>query len=354
MTAIAPAALPSEIDLHLLEGFSFACRPECGLCCFTSPRVSRSEEARIRRVAPDLAVVRHEGERCIAARPDGGACQFLRGLRCAVHAVRPAPCREFPVTVHVGARLQATVVLSCPGLDLGPLLRHASGEPLPGPLGLQEELGSVRGRLGPVTERLRQESERRRRKVVRALSAGSRWVEDGEVRRELARRPLLPGPQEYVPEDPPPAADGLERLPMYAEGRAGPVALADSFGGWEALELSPEGGARSLGVGAPPGSLPALGEDARELLSAYLRYFLERDSFLAAVHLEMLNLREGTVPEHALADLHTIASTVIARGAVRSQLLGGASGPIGRREIELGVRATDQDWLDRPTWGARL
>jgi len=343
-----------EVDISLLAGFGFACRPGCGLCCFASPRVDRDDESRLRAATPTTLIVVEDGERRVAARPDGGACQFLTGLRCGIHETRPAPCREFPISVHVGTRLQATVVLSCPGLRLEPLLAGGSAvAPLPFS-GLDAELASMRRRVTPAVERRRTEAERRRRRIVRELEGQGRWVDEEEVRRQLGNRRLIPRPEEYSPEDPPVAEEGLEFLPIYFDGRAGPVALAQGLGGWEALELSPEGGSRPLGIAVPPDRPPAIDRDAEALLAGYLRYWLARDGLLAAAHVGMLSTLEGTVVDATLDDLHAIASSVLARGAVRAKLRGEDGARLTVGDVELGIRATDQDWLDRPTWGTRL
>lgn len=350
-----PTAVSShEIDTALLAGFGFVCRPDCGLCCFTSPRLDSLDEQRLRAVAPDARVVRQNGERCVAARPDGGACQFLRSLRCQVHSARPAPCREFPLSVHIGTRLQATVVFSCPGLSLSPLPSYGEARDSRPSSGLESGLDSARSRVTPAVERRRQEAERRRRKIVRTLEDEGRWVDEDEVRAQLRGRRLLPGREKYLPSQLPDVGEGLEKFPMYFDGRAGPVVLAEAEAGWEALELSPLGGSTSLGLASPPDLLPTLEADAEKLLEGFLRYWLDRDCFLAAVHLDMLSVREGNVEEVALEELHAIASDAMARAAVRVQLNGRSGARLGASDIELGIRATDQDWLDRPTWGSRL
>lgn len=144
---------------------------------------------------------------------------------------------------------------------------------------------------------------------------------------------------------------------MYYDGRPGPIAIAQGLGGWEAHELSPEGGSRPIGLAVPPEQPPSLDPDAATLLSAFLRYWLSRDCFLAAVHLELVSYpqsREGTVVEAALDDLHAIGSYVLACGAFRSKLNGKDGNRLSVADVEHGIRATDQDWLDRPTWGSRL
>jgi Fe-S-cluster containining protein len=349
-----PEPATPRLDITLLSGFSFACRPGCGLCCFTSPRLDPGDEPRIRAAAPDVSILSVEKERRLAARPDGGACQFLNGLRCGIHAARPAPCREFPISVHVGSRLQATVVLSCPGLSLEGLRSSAATRPAYAAMGLEEELSSVRRRVTPAVARTLTEAGRRRRRIVRELESQGRWVDEEDVRRKLVTGRLIPRPEEYSPDVPPGADEGLELLPMYYDGRAGPVALAEGLGGWELLELSAEGGSDSIGLVVPPDRPPTLEPLAEALLEGYLRYWLARDSFLGAVHLEMLSTGEGTVVDAALGDLHSIGSTVLARGAIRAKLRGEDGAQLSVGDIELGIRATDQDWLDRPTWGTRL
>ena len=343
-----------ELDLDLLGGFRFECRPDCGLCCFTSPRLEGDDEARLRRTMPTLRPVGREGARCIAARPHGGACELLDRLRCSVHPVRPAPCREFPVFVHVGTRLQADLVLSCPGLSLDALRGSGPGRGELAFVGLTPEVAAVRERLASTSGRRLADATRRRKRVVRELSDQGRWSEEEEVRERLARRSLVPTANEYAPSELPEVGGGLEQLPMFFDGRRGPMALAQVGEAWESVELSPEGGSESSGVAVPPALPPILDAAAEELLRGYLRHFLARDIFLAGVHWEMTRGEPGTVDEVALAELHAIGSDVLARGAVRAQLRGESGARLTALDIELGIRATDQDWLDRPTWGGRF
>jgi len=348
------AGIAPDLDVSLLSGFRFGCLPGCGLCCFTSPRLDREDGTLLAAVAPEALLVQEGRERRLAARPDGGACQFLREMRCGVHRARPAPCREFPISVHVGTRLQATVVLSCPGLDLDPLKTYKGAAGIRPYSGLETELSSLRRRITPAVERQRAEAERRHRRIERELSTQGRWMDESDVRKLLRDRTLIPTTEEYAPEDPPGAEDGLELLPMFYDARPGPVALGRGLGGWEALELSPEGGATLLGLGVPPDRPPGLEHDAEVLLSGYLRYWLARDGFLAAVQLEMLSTLEGSVVDAVLDDLHAIGSSVLSRGSVRAKLRGEDGGVLTFEDVALGIRATDQDWLDRPTWGSRL
>jgi Fe-S-cluster containining protein len=343
-----------ELDVQLVRGFRFACRPDCGLCCYATPRVEAEERARLLQIAPATEFLGRGPDQFIAARPDGGACQFLEGNRCRVHEARPHPCREFPLTVHVGARLQASLVLSCPGIDLAGLLSRSPSPSRSGPSGLESELEAVRERLGPGAARRLSTTARRGRKVEKALAAQGRWQNDVSVRQALANRLPYPTARDFPVERPPPASEGLERLPLFFDHRPGPLGLAGRLGGWEVLEFSAPGGAELVGVVAPPDRPPAVDAGARRLLEGYLNYSIARDAFLASVHVEMLEGDEGTVTEWAADELRVLGATVLARASVRSKLRGAEGASLTADDLEKGIRATDQDWLDRPGWGERL
>jgi len=347
---MAGAVGPESIDLGLLSGLRYACRPGCGLCCFATPRADVGDLERIRKVAPAVETAREGRDTVLLARPDGGACQFLTSLRCTIHAARPHPCREFPITVHVGTRLQATAVLSCPGVDLGALGTHGVQAPAEG---FDEELRSVYGRLSGA-RRLREEAVRRRRKIERALAAEGRWVDEEEVRAALREGSIALDPEDFHDLELPEAEGPLEALPMFEDGRSGPVALGRRWSDWEALEIAETGGGRSVGVFPPIEAPPELDPAGRDLWAGYLRLMLERDAFLAAVHLDTLDEDEGSVLDWAEAGLRAVGADVVTRGSFRARLRGRDPMRLGRQEVEWGIRATDAEWLDRPTWGDRL
>jgi Putative zinc- or iron-chelating domain len=346
-------AEPLEIDLELVRGFRFRCRPDCGLCCYTEPRIEATERTDLLQVVPEAQFVGREPDQFLAARPNGGACQFLSGNRCRVHAVRPHPCREFPLLVHLGRRLQATLVFACPGVDLD-LLPNRNGKEEDVANGFDSELASVRARVGPSTAARLATTRRRARRVERTLRDAGRWQDDQEVRTTLASRMPRPLPEDFPVEDPPGTSDGLEMLPMFFDGRASPVALARTLGGWELLQLSPAGGAEPLSVIPAPERPPELDGGAQGLLEGYLRYSLQRDAFLAAVHLEALEATEGSVVEWTSLALRELGATTLSRAVVRAKLRGAGEGTLSARDVADGIRATDMDWLDRPTWGDRL
>lgn len=349
-----PRAVTAALDLDLVRGFRFACRPDCGLCCYAEPRVEPNEAAGLLQIAPATSFRRHGRDRFLSARPEGGACQFLVDGRCRVHAARPHPCREYPLTAHVGRRLQATVILSCPGIDLASLRTGGPAGALPSPEGLAAEVASLAERVDAGTAARQAAAVRRGRKVERRLAEEGRWIDDDAVRADLGAAVPLPDAALFPPPEPPSRDEGLERLPFYFDERRGPVAVARALGGWELLELAPEGGARSLGVVVPPERPPGLDASGRELLEGYLRYVLARDAFLASVHLEMLEARDGSVRDWAESALLELGAEVLGRASGRAKLAGRDGRELTERDVERGIRATDQDWLDRPTWGDRL
>jgi Fe-S-cluster containining protein len=350
-------ARPEEgptLDVALLRGFSFRCRDDCGLCCFAEPRVRATERARLLQIAPQTEWVERDGAEFLTARPDGGACQFLRARQCTVHDARPSPCREFPITVHVGTRLQSTAVLSCPGMDAEGLARWDAGKPAE-IRGLDAELAAVRGRVDATAARRMREAVRRRSRIARRLQREGRWVEDDVVRSRVGKRLPFPDADSLAREDLPSADDGLDLLPLFFGGHAGPLALASGVGGWQLLELRATGGIeRTLAIVPPPERPPEMTADGRAALETYLRYWLARDLLLGHVHLAMLGANDGSVEDWVRSELRHIGGTALARADVLVRARRGEPRRLTEVDVLEGIRATDQDLLDRESWGDRL
>ncbi len=352
---MAPRLPIVPVDTSLVVGFRYACRPGCGLCCYAEPLVPPADRLPLLRRVPEIHLVARGRDEFLAARPEGGACQLLAGNRCRAHPVRPAPCRQFPIAAHLGGRLQATVVLSCPGVDLAGLGAYrgpASGEPPPD---FDEELAALRGRIDAGTPRRLAEGLRRRDRLRREFARDGRWEEEEEVRARFRRAIPDAGPEEFPAEAPPARADGLEHLPLSFDGRDGPVAWAAGLGGWELWELRPDGGTVGpVGVASPPTRPPPLSDAGRRSLQGYLRYWLDRDLLFGVVHLAMLEGSDGTVGAWVEAELRSIAALVLSRASVRATIQRGSVDRLTDDDVLAGIRATDQDLLDRPTWGSPL
>jgi Fe-S-cluster containining protein len=346
---------PQEIDTSPLAGFTYACQPGCGLCCYAEPLVAPEERLALLRIVPEAEFVARGGFEFLRSHPQGGACRLLEQHRCRAHPARPAPCREYPLAGYVGTRLQATLVLTCPGVDLSSLDGYHGPEDARAPQGFDSELDSLRARLNSGVDHRLQESRRRRARIARTLATDERWVDEDEVRRQL--RGNLEGlvSSSLPAEEPPSQEEGLELLPLVFADSSGPLAFARRPEGWELLELRSAGGVqRSLGVVPPPDRPPGMSESAHRVLTGYLRYWLERDQLLAATHLEMLESPEGTVADRVRVELCRIAATTVSRAYVLATARRGSIGPLSLEDLRDGIRATDQDLLDRPTWGTRL
>jgi Fe-S-cluster containining protein len=350
-----PGSPNAPVDWELVRRFSFRCRPGCGLCCYTTPALTPVERTTLIQMQPELPVLAGPaGRSFLASRPEGGACALLSSARCGAHAVRPGPCRRFPLDVHVGERIQVSLVLSCPGLSLDPLTSAiVESEPSFPPQGLESEVDAVRQWIAtPGFDQHAQHARRRRRKIKRILTKVGVWEEEESVRARLAAALPFPAARDFPAELPPAASDGLELLPLYFDERLGRVALAASIGGWEALAIAEAGGIEThLGVFPPPESVPRLTVGARKLFDSYLGYFLERDILFGTVHLALLEEPERMVGEAVKAELQKIGADVLTRAVIRGKLSGRPTDPLTEAEIEAGIRAVDMDLLDRPSWG---
>ncbi|MFZ0891832.1 MAG: YkgJ family cysteine cluster protein [Thermoplasmata archaeon] len=343
------------VDWALIEGFSFSCRPDCGLCCYTTPALNPTERTTLIQLQPELPILAGPGGRSfVASRTGGGACALLSSNRCGEHTARPGPCQRFPLDVHLGDRIQISFVLSCPGITLAPLTseRLDPGANFP-PHGLESEVEAVRQWLSePGFDRHVQQARQRRRKIKRFLTKVGVWEEDDSVRARLSTAIPFPTAKDFPAESPPAASDGLELLPLYFDDHWGRVALAESVGGWEAITIAEVGGIdKHLGVFPPPESVPRLTAGARHLLNSYLRYFLKRDFLFGLVHLTLLEEPERLVGDAVKDELQRIGADVLTRAVIRGKISGRPTDPLTEGDVEAGIRAADMDLLDRPSWG---
>jgi hypothetical protein len=350
--------MPVIPDSRLLSGFRFRCLPGCGLCCYTTPAVAPSERAPLVQLDPAVPLIdTPEGWAQIGSRPEGGACYFLRQERCSCHAVRPATCAEFPLTVHAGRRVQLSVVLSCPGVDLSPLSQTGI-ESLPSavPPELRSEFEAVTLEVGRAESsgQLRWASQRWHGMVRRLRRAGI-WQSE-EVVRDALRGHLndfILG--ELSPYDVPDEDDDLEALPMFYDSAKGRVAWRSHPGGVEFLSLQESGGIEShMEVLPLPTRSPGLDPSSRSLLQGYLAYLLERDATLSAAYARLDETQRELPADLVAEDLRSAASQVIRMAVLRRALTSDQRGALAPADVENGIRATDMDLLDRPMAGLRL
>lgn len=350
-----PMAEPIELDLALLNGFSFDCRPDCGLCCFAGPAVTAAEAPGLIQLADASAILEGPGGLGhLREQGNGGGCLFLEEHRCRAHPVRPFPCRTFPISVHLGVRAQATLVLSCPGLAAPGLDRWArAGRGARDPVGLSGELSAVRSELGAgwVARSL----ETHRRKWADGDPSGLGVTALEEVRDRL--RHDRPGPEEFPfpPPGPPHLADGISTLPIYFEENVGVVGIASGETGLDLWKLSERGQPpRPLGAFDPGGVPPRLTGEARRLLDRYLDYLLARDATFWIAAAGKGRRTPTGLRDRVRADLALFGSRVLVRALVRRRFRGGADDPLDPGDLLLGIEATDAEFLDRPGLGRLL
>ncbi len=356
----APGSLasraPAPVETRLLSGFRFHCREDCGLCCYATPAVSPPERKRLLSLDPHIPW--REGASGfvrIASRPAGGACALLEHSRCRLHDVRPFPCREFPLLVHLGDRAQATLVLSCPGLDLGRLRDWSRGVPVESPAfeGLDREWEAVLEETRRVPWEAWLQEGKARIDSLRSLRSRE-WTEPEALRDRLHRALPLPRDADFPPEGPPGKEARLEDLPLFFDESLGRVAFRKVDRAWQALRIREGGGVeRDLGTHRIPHSRPALQPDGLALLAGYGHYLLERDALLWLGYRELAR-RKGTSLEDVLTALVLGAESEVLARAVFRMRLRGVDGPLGAAEVALGIQATDSDLLDQETYGRVL
>jgi Fe-S-cluster containining protein len=344
----------TAIDRGLLAGLRFECRPDCGLCCYATPAVSLSERTQLLQIAPWVDTVPGEdGFEFIPAREGGGACALLQHAACSAHAARPYPCRVYPLVLHVGTRVQAAPVLTCPGLELEGWARAERSAPS----GLDDELATAEAELArSPADRWIADHRATEESLARRLRARGRWEAPERIRAEWRRDlPVLPPPVGTF-RAPDPGAE-LEELPIAFIAGHGVTLLrsADASSRYEALAGREEGGVReSLGVfeiTADP--RPAPGEPAIAL-DRYLHHLIESDHFLWAAYHELRSGADDPLRDRLLATLSETRSEALRRGAIFARLHGEGGDSLDLEATLAGLRWMDAELLDRPTLGRVL
>lgn len=346
-------------DTALLNGFRFECRSDCGLCCYTTPAVSSAELARIRTtVGPVETLSLSNGQRVIASYGEGGACRLLAGRTCSAYRARPLPCSIFPVTVHGGPnRWQASLVLSCPGLSVDPLLVRAPRASPSSYEGIEAEVQSARERAAvPAIRSALDQDDRRRRARLRGYRERGRPLLVEEVRSSLRSQRIEVRGNDIPGELPPGREEGIQYLPLVWDGPQRVSAIESHPMGIRFRELSPDGQeGPPTDVEPIPRIVPPMTSEAEALLQGYLRYWLERDAlfdYLLTVPPE--DAEEETWIDTAQRELRLIGATVLTRGLARARRRGDHSRTMSAEAVALGIAATDMDLLDRPSLGVRL
>jgi len=333
----------------------FRCRPDCGLCCFATPAADRSEQRALLTILPSLPLLDGPGEyRRIALQGEGGACSVLHGLRCTAHGARPFPCRSYPLSVHIGDRIQATVVLSCPGLVLA---GDAQGAPAaPAPIGLDDEIASVLQELGrPLAQSSVIRAARDYARAIDRLDAEARWVDPMSLldeRATLVDRALRSAAQL----DPlPDLEEGLDALPVTFDPELGRLALGGSEAGSAVVyPLDERGGTPApLGEYAIP-DLPRLDQQATALLRWYLLYASGRDLLIGQAAHDLLDGGDGDLEDALAREIEGMRNAVVTRAALLRSVHGDPSGILDRSAVDAGIRATDAEFIDRPSIGGTL
>ena len=255
--------------------------------------------------------------------------------------------------VHVGLRAQASVILTCPGVDLATLADYRGPNERTPDDGFASEVAALSSRWAARAGAPESDYAKRRNRLRRRLEDAGAWEEEEAVRRQLRSTLPQPGREDFPVDGPPARPDGLDLLPLFWDKRDGPVALASEPSGWELLELAPGGGIRrTVGTAPPPMSPPALTERAGAALRGYLRYWLERDQLFSIVHRQLFEAPSGTVGDCVRLELRSIGAHVLTAAAVLSSAFRGHVGALSESDLLLGVRAVDQDMLDSPSWSA--
>ena len=110
-----------QAEASELSGLGLDCPKGCAYCCLCPPGLLDGEVDRIVGACEDCKAAFGkdrigDSEQAVQVQGDRGACSFLEDRRCKVYASRPHFCRQYPVMVYSGWRVQLSAIRSCRGV----------------------------------------------------------------------------------------------------------------------------------------------------------------------------------------------------------------------------------------------
>ena len=110
-----------EFEDSEIKGLALSCDGRCAYCCLCPPGLLEEETEAIVKACHEKAGCIGQDRlgdcvRAITTHGDWGACVFLEDGACTIYESRPHFCRQYPLQVYAGWRLQASAIRSCRGL----------------------------------------------------------------------------------------------------------------------------------------------------------------------------------------------------------------------------------------------
>jgi Fe-S-cluster containining protein len=110
-----------EFEDSEIKGLALRCDGRCAYCCLCPPGLLEVETEAIVNACHEKAGYigqdrLGDSARAISTQGDWGACVFLENKACMIYESRPHFCRQYPLQVYSGWRLQASAIRSCRGL----------------------------------------------------------------------------------------------------------------------------------------------------------------------------------------------------------------------------------------------
>ena len=191
-----------------------------------------------------------------------------------------------------------------------------------------------------------------RRAVARRTDRAG-WTDPETARRAVDVRRIARELPVYPPAPPPSIVDGAAALPLRFDPERGVEGISFDSGAYALHRLRETGGVEPDAGRFPLDPIrPKLEPAAERRLAGYLAFATRRGLLLG--QLLAASDRSRPFAEALAADLGSLAGTVVARAAVLASARGSGPTTLDRDAIGDGIRATDAEWIDRPTVGAVL